>query len=42
LGATDIGGIVAIDVPGIGAARLFMADGPDGERLEFMQRTSAG
>ena len=38
LGATDIGAVVAGEVPGIGAARLFMADGPDGERLEFMER----
>jgi catechol 2,3-dioxygenase-like lactoylglutathione lyase family enzyme len=40
LGATDIGTITASDVPGVGAARLFMADGPDGERLEFLQRTA--
>ena len=38
LGGADIGGISMGEAPCIGAARLFMADGPDGERLEFLQR----
>jgi len=41
LGASDVGVVTASEVPGVGAARLFMADGPDGERLEFLQRSAA-